>query len=758
MTWQYTPIALVNFTAAALIAALALLVWLRGAGAGKAAFLVMSLGVIEWATGNAFEMLAGSLQAKILFATIQYLGIVTVPVAWFTFTLAYTGRREWLTVRNLLLLAIIPGLSLVMVATNGYHHLFWESMAVADTPFHTLAVEHGPLFWIQASYGYIMLLAGTGVIVYTYTFSPRVYRHQMVLLLVGTFTPWVGNLIYLAGVSPYNKDLTPFAFTVTSLAVGWSFLRFRLLDLVPVAREAVIESLEDGVIVIDEQQRVVDLNKAAANILGKTVPEPVGSSIDEVFTGHLSYLRSLAAGGAAHTEVAIAVGGDTRYFDLQVSMLYDREHEIGTLFTMRDITSRVVAEQILKAAHDQLTVLREVDVALAHRINVNYVFDIIVDAAMRLSRADTCFIATLEDHNLRIVRALGRGRGKLIDQIIPADLIVSGWSKQPDRSISIHGLVAVLEQLGLEGEKEAVIGVPLAVTDRLVGIIAAAASDPARFSDDVFDVINRLAAHAAVAIESARMYEERERLIQELDAFAHTVAHDLKNPVSLIIGYARLFADSQNGLSAEERQLCAENILQSSQKADQIIQALLQLSGVRTTEKVKLGRLDMQIIVQETIKRLALLIEEYNATIEGPDTWPSAKGYTPWVEEIWLNYLSNALKYGGSPPHVTVGYDALPDEQFRFWVRDNGIGLTLEDQSRLFQPFTRLSQADIQGHGLGLSIVQRITEKLGGSVGVESEVGKGSTFWFTLSACTDLPHPQTDASETPPTASDSTPR
>jgi two-component system sensor histidine kinase/response regulator len=99
---------------------------------------------------------------------------------------------------------------------------------------------------------------------------------------------------------------------------------------------------------------------------------------------------------------------------------------------------------------------------------------------------------------------------------------------------------------------------------------------------------------------------------------------------------------------------------------------------------------------------------------------------------VWANYISNAIKYGGRPPHIELGATAQDDGMVRFWVRDNGAGLTPEEQTRLFIPFTRLDQVQVKGHGLGLSIVRRIVGKLGGQVGVESQVGQGSVFSFTL--------------------------
>jgi signal transduction histidine kinase len=126
------------------------------------------------------------------------------------------------------------------------------------------------------------------------------------------------------------------------------------------------------------------------------------------------------------------------------------------------------------------------------------------------------------------------------------------------------------------------------------------------------------------------------------------------------------------------------------------------------------------------------LIDEHQAEIILPESWPQAVGYSPWIEEVWANYLSNGIKYGGEPPRLELGATKQADGFVRFWVHDQGPGISVEDQTRLFTPFTQLEQVRATGHGLGLSIVRRIVEKLGGEVGMESEVGKGSTFHFTL--------------------------
>jgi signal transduction histidine kinase len=166
-----------------------------------------------------------------------------------------------------------------------------------------------------------------------------------------------------------------------------------------------------------------------------------------------------------------------------------------------------------------------------------------------------------------------------------------------------------------------------------------------------------------------------------------------------------------------------------------IIEELLLLAGVRQTQ-VEAKPLDMTSILAEAQSRLSDVIQEQRAEIvvQQPGAWPVALGHAPWVEEVWINYISNGIKYGGRPPHLELGATAQDDGRVRFWIRDNGPGLTPEERGRMFIPFTRLAQARATGHGLGLSIVRRIVERLGGQVGVESEglPGRGSVFYFTL--------------------------
>jgi two-component system sensor histidine kinase/response regulator len=234
-----------------------------------------------------------------------------------------------------------------------------------------------------------------------------------------------------------------------------------------------------------------------------------------------------------------------------------------------------------------------------------------------------------------------------------------------------------------------------------------------------------------------RQAAELEARNTELDAFAHTVAHDLKTPLTAVVGFSDLLQKRYTQMPVEKLGETLTIISQNGRRMANIINEMLLLASVRQMNEVPIAALDMESIVDDAKERLVDMFKEHAVQIDSPEVWPTAYGYGPWIEEVWVNYLSNAVKYGGTPPHITVGATPQPPDMVRFWVRDNGNGLTEEDQTHLFTVFTRLGQTSVEGHGLGLSIVQRIVTRLNGEVGVESIAGEGSTFFFTLPATID---------------------
>ncbi|HOU12546.1 MAG TPA: two-component regulator propeller domain-containing protein [Anaerolineae bacterium] len=304
---------------------------------------------------------------------------------------------------------------------------------------------------------------------------------------------------------------------------------------------------------------------------------------------------------------------------------------------------------------------------------------------------------------------------------------------------------------------------PLHVRGTTLGVLQMANKRTGDFDTNDLTLTETLAAATAIAIDNANLITELreyaadlESHIAELDAFARTVAHDLKNPLTILIGFSTVLEEDWRAISPIDVDLTLQRITRTGYKLVSIIDELLLLFTLRQTDEVRLASLDMGNIVHEAMNRLSNMISQTQADIQQPESWPQAWGQATWVEEIWMNYLSNAVKYGGRPeaeipPRIQVGFDppADDDDFVRFWVRDNGAGLPSTAQARLFTEFTRLDPVRTHGYGLGLSIVRRIVEKLGGTVGIESTTGEGSTFWFTLPHH-DNPANRTVTAPTPP--------
>ncbi len=407
------PYTLVLLAAAAVSAALAVYAWRRRDARGAGAVMLMMLAVFVWSFGYAFEIGADRLGAKVFWAKVEYLGIVTVPFAWFVFAVRYTCRDQWITRRNLALLAVVPLVTLLLVATNEAHGLVWSRIAL-DPSRRFLALEYGAGFWVYWVYSYALLVLGTFYLISTLVRSPRVYREQGAALLVAVAAPWVGNGMYVTGLSPApNLDLTPFAFLISGAALSFGLFRLRLLDIVPVARDAVVEGMADGVIVVDNEGRIVDLNPAARRILDS--PDPVGEALRRLAPS-LSARESGAEG-----EIELGEGANRRSYDLAVSPLRDRGgRRTGRLLVLHDITERKRSEEAL--------IRQRTELARSNAELENFAYLIAHDLRAPLRGVDGFSHILLEDHAdrldeegqdlLRRVREGALRMGQLIDDLL----------------------------------------------------------------------------------------------------------------------------------------------------------------------------------------------------------------------------------------------------------------------------------------------------------------------------------------------------
>ena len=353
---QLNPYALSLIISALISGVTAFYSWRRRPAPGAALFALLMLAITVWTLGYGLELTCLTLACMLFWIKIEYLGIATLPGIWMAFTLQFTGHETWLTWRRVALLFVVPAITLVINWTNEFHYWHYRSVAVnTSSPFPLLAITRGPWYWTHIAYFYLMLLAGTILLWQMFRRSAGLYRRQAGFILMGALAPWAVNIAYMAGLRPFAYlDLTPFAFTVTGSAAGWGLFRYRLLDIVPVARDKVLESMRDGVLVLDMQARIVDANPAALQFLDRSAREVIGQPAAQILSRWPDLLERYKDVYEAQTQIVLDNELSPRYHDLRISPLYERRGELtGRLIVLHDITERKQAEEALVLAHDQ---------------------------------------------------------------------------------------------------------------------------------------------------------------------------------------------------------------------------------------------------------------------------------------------------------------------------------------------------------------------------------------------------------------------
>jgi PAS domain S-box-containing protein len=418
-----------------------------------------------------------------------------------------------------------------------------------------------------------------------------------------------------------------------------------------------------------------------------------------------------------------------------------------------EIAERKRTEELLQKRNRELTLLSQSARAFISSLDLDETLVTVLEAIRHLLQVTACraWLIDLETKELICQQVNHRGEGESISgRRLALGEGLAGWVAQYGQSLIVTDIRTDPHQFKdvdpeLDAQIRSVLSLPLRIKQQVIGVLQALDTTVERFTTADLTLLEPLAATAAMAVENARLYEQaQEDMIklrqlntqlqsrnEELDAFAHTVAHQLKNSSSLITTFGNIL---KTGVELpESMQLYLDSIIQSGHKMNNVITELQLLAGIRIGQ-VELNPLNMVEIVAEARQRLMYAIEERQAQIVAPDRWPTAWGYGPWVEEVWVNYIGNAVKYGGEPPLVELGATIQADQFICFWVRDNGPGIPPEQQAQIFKPFIRHDQIKIEGHGLGLAIVRHIVEKLGGQVGIESDgiSERGSVFTFTL--------------------------
>jgi len=323
-------------------------------------FMVLGIGI--WALSYGFELSSTTLEQMLLWINIEYLGIAFMPAFWFLFIVKFTGRDKWLNRRNLIWIIIIPLITLLMVWTNNFHHLHYKSVSLDNSgPFPLLSIETGPWYIVHTLYFYILLAWGVWLLLNKYRKSDTMFKRQNLIILLATFIPWIANLAYLFGYRPMGHiDSTPFAFVLTVLMLSIGLVRFKLLDIIPIAREKVLEAMKEGLIVTDNLDRVIDLNREVKKILTISSENLIGKNIDFVFPNQPELFDYISGRKDGRIKIELQRNGYPIFLEVSITALFEDENSFnGLIILTRDITEQVGIENQVRFQSEQLIAMNK---------------------------------------------------------------------------------------------------------------------------------------------------------------------------------------------------------------------------------------------------------------------------------------------------------------------------------------------------------------------------------------------------------------
>ena len=343
MSWQFSIFGLI-FLFVTFIAIRVTVQAKRRSLPGDSYFVLFMASAAFWALTSALEWFVALPDDKAFWSRMSYFGIVNIAPSWFCFSLAYCKHEQLLTKRTVVLLWIIPVVALVLALSNAQHGWNWPSYRLVQHPLgNYMYYEHGPSFWMLAAYSYFLNIISSILLLKQFGKLFRLHQMQSLILMAGVMMPWIGNILYNTR-AVIIVDLTPAAFTLTGILLWWNMKEFHLFDIAPVAREALFTNIKESVIVLDPQDRIIDMNAFAQSHFGMA-SIPIGKSAVKEFRQWPQLLSFIAARSIMSVEAQFELKEQQQWFHLTKTYLGESQQEsAGMLIICRDITEQKLAQ------------------------------------------------------------------------------------------------------------------------------------------------------------------------------------------------------------------------------------------------------------------------------------------------------------------------------------------------------------------------------------------------------------------------------
>jgi len=361
---QLDPVYLIFISALALSLVLLFIligyIWPHRKTPGVKSLVLIIISLVFWSAGYLVEFLSTSLDGKLFAFNISYIGMVALPVVILTFASLFTDNARWITRRNIALLSIIPLVTLILQWTKQFHSFMYSDIhLIVDGPFLLVAKQYGFWFWVDWIYNYILVITSMIMLIHRLFRPPHLFFDQAIYIIIAAVVPLATNVIYVLHLLPGPRaDWTSCAFTVTAVALTFAITRHRFLDIVPVARASAIEMLSEGFIILDDGERIVDVNKALLDILGTTEDKLIGQALPDNILKQLAANDSFVCNDDTKIEIALDRAGKPTYYLVHTSPLHKSSlRNYGRIMVFHDMTERKLMEEAIKqiAYYDHLT-------------------------------------------------------------------------------------------------------------------------------------------------------------------------------------------------------------------------------------------------------------------------------------------------------------------------------------------------------------------------------------------------------------------
>ena len=714
----------------------AFLAWRRRLikSAVELAYLMIAAGI--GAFWLIFETAAPTVTEKIFLSKLEFIGGIATPVLYLIFVLRFTGKDKFLSAKHILVLFIVPAITLMLTITNESHSLIWSGFSAISEKTNLMEYYHGIGFWIgYIAYTYLMLAIAIILLINFIIHQNNPFRSQGIILFIGGFCPWIVSFIYLTGNNPVTGlDITPVSIILSGILAAFAIFKIRLLDLVPVAREKLVETLPDGILVLDGLNRIQDINGAAISFLGISNKNIIGLPAQS--SGALVSKLLNAVIDLDSTDKTEEIQNNNNEIKTFRILKHTIKNQVGSrLVIIRDITDQVAWQNEIQAGEERYRHLFSMfrlmadnteDFLWAKDINNRFTF---VNKTMcdRMLMAENVnepigktdiFFAKRERerhsenpdwHTFGEIYAdtdtitLGEGKPQQFDEFgnIQGKFLFLDVHKAP-----------IWNELG-----------------NLIGVVGT--------GRDVTHT-KQLENEKSNVLELLRKSEvDLQRINADKDKFFSIIAHDLKNPFNVFLGFTIMMTDDLPNMKLSEIQKMAFSLRKSATNLYQLLENLLEWSMMQRG----VTRYDPKtFLLNPKIKEsLQLVLDSANKKgIEFSCT--ISEDIIVYADENMLkstirNLATNAVKFTPKGGQISIVAKPGNGSGMEISISDSGIGMNKDLLDNLFQLDEYPSRKGTDGEpstGLGLLLCKDFVEKHGGEIWAESEEGKGSVFHFNL--------------------------